>query len=231
MSRILASLALFTTALLAGCNNNTYVPPDAEQFVEVSGEGRVEAVADRFRIHASATARGTDIAALKAEVDASINKAVAALKTLDLGDRDIQALALSVQPEWEWQPQRRLLGYQASRQLNIAVDGLERYTIALQQLADAGLTDIQPGGSFLSNEQALADEALKLAVADARRKADILADSAGRRVGKALLISEAGGQVAPMPMMMEAARSKADAYYSAGTSTVERRVSVRFQLD
>lgn len=223
-------LAVVATALLAGCNN-TVTPPAAEHFVEVSGEGRVEAVADRFRIHASASAHGDDISKLKADVDRQIDAAVAALKQLGLDDRAIQALTLSVNPQWEWQPQRRLIGYQAQRQLNIAIDGLDTYSEALQRLAEVGLTDIQPGGSYLSNEQALADEALALAVADARRKADILANSAGRSVGRALVITESGGNVAPMPMMMEAARSKQDSYYSAGTSTVERRVSVRFALD
>lgn len=228
--RSVSWLAVLAIAFLAGCNN-TVTPAATEHFVEVSGEGRVEAVADRFRIHATASAHGEDISELKASVDRQVDAAVAALKQLDLTDRDIQALTLSVTPQWEWQPQRRLIGYQAQRQLNIAVEGLDTYSEALQRLAEAGLTDIQPGGSYLSNEQALADEALALAVEDARRKAGILAESAGRSIGRALLISEAGGHVAPMPMMMEAARSKQDSYYSAGTSTVERRVTVRFALE
>src|SRR5690606_23297786 len=111
-------LAVLAIAFLTGCNN-TVTPVATEHFVEVSGEGRVEAVADRFRIHATASAHGEGISELKASVDRQVDAAVAALKQLGLTDRDIQALTLSVNPQWEWQPQRRLVGYQAQRQLNI----------------------------------------------------------------------------------------------------------------
>ena len=225
-----ALIPLLALGMVAGCSDSAPLAQDS--YIEVQGEGSIDAVADRFQIQATATADGKDVSALKTAVDTQINEAVRLIKALGIDDKDIHALSVQVQPQWEWQPKRRMIGYQVRRQITLSVNGLETYGEALQILTDSGISEVNPGGSSVSNEEELADQALALAILDAQRKAEILAESAGRDVGDALVIVETGGSSPrPMVMHMEAASAKADAYYSAGTSTITRQVQVRFELD
>lgn len=232
-----SALTLLLPLLLVGCDFPTNLSTNAAtttqlEYIEVSGLGEIEATADRFQIRASAEARGQETAALKAAVDQKIDAATSKLSTLGITPSDIRALSLNMQPEWQWQPKRQLVGYQAQRELIIEIDSLATYTKALQVLTDAGIANIRPGESHISNTDALAEQALQLAVQNAQRKAQVLAQSAGRTLGKALVIQESSTHNGmPAPVMMMEARAESDSFYSAGTSTISRNVSVRFKLD
>lgn len=237
MKYITSSAAtLLFPLLLIGCDSTTNQTPSAitsaqQEYIEVSGQGEIEASADRFQIRASADARGKETNALKAEVDEKIDAAISQLTALGITPSDIRALSLNIQPEWQWQPTRQLIGYQAQRELVVEIDSLATYTRALQALTDVGIANIRPGESRISNTDALANQALQLAVKNAQEKAQILAQSADRTLGKALVIQETGAHNrAPAPVMMMEASAKADSVYSAGTSTITRHVNIRFQL-
>lgn len=232
-----SALALLLPLLLAGCDLPTNVTANAttatqQEYIEVSGQGKIEATADRFQIRASADARGQEAGALKAEVDQKIDAAISRLGALGIAPSDIHALSLNLQPEWQWQPTRELIGYQAQRELIIEIGSLATYTKALQVLTEAGIANISPGESRISNTEALANQALRLAVKNAQNKAQILAQSAGRQLGKVLVIQENTDlNRMPTPVMMMEARAVAESFYSPSTSTITRNVSVRFRLD
>ena len=223
-------LLVLLTTVLGGCNITTSTTP-TDQYVQVSGNGEVEAVANRFRINAAASDEGMDISALKAGVDHQIDEAVRRLNALGIDSKDIRALALQVQPKWQWKPERQLIGYQARREMSLDIKGLDNYTDVLQALTDVGLGDIQPAGSSVANEDELGDQALQLAVDNARHKAELLAKRAGRKLGPALSIVETGASSNPIRPMMMDARAKTESFYNPGTSTIDRHVEVRFRLD
>lgn len=228
MRRLFYLLAPAAFLLLVACQ-----PPAADTAVinsiEVSGEGEVVAVPDRYQVRASVTAVGKDVAELKRALDTRLANLQATLQGLGLAESQLRADDLQVQPEWQWQPERRLIGQRVTRSMAISANGFEQYTRVLDALAQADLDNIFQEGSHTSNEDELDIQALEMALDNAREKAERLAARTGHTLGDVLLISETGGGSPVMPLrMMEAA--SADGGYSPGERRIQKQLTVRFEL-
>lgn len=229
---------LFALLLLGGCTHpwmygmhgdGAWHAPGRD-YIEVQGEGEAKAAPDSFRVRATANAEGDNVDALKRQVDGQVNRVLKLARSLGIANKDIQALALRVTPQWQYQPKRQLTGYRAERPMTITVHNLALWGKLLSGLTEAGVTDIQPAGAFVANSGALEKQALQAAVNDARHRAEIMAHAAGRRLGDALRITEQGGQ-SPRPVAMNALRESSKSRpYEAGEVTVQRHVTVRFEL-
>lgn len=228
---ILSIVLLITALPLGGCNQTTNVEAEKPHQVVVQGTGEVQAVPDRFRVRAVATARGEDLATLGRAVDEQVDAILALTGQLGLEEEQVAARELRVTPEWEHRPQRRLVGYRAERPVEIQVDRMALYARLMRGLTQASIEQIQPLGAQSSQLPRLERQALALAVADARARATALAEAADRRLGAAVHIAEQGGH-SPSPLMMTAESRAADSgEYRAGEQTVRQRVEVRFVLD
>ena len=67
------------------------------------------------------------------------------------------------------------------------------------------------------------------AIANARRRAELLASAAGATVGEVVTITEEMSYGGPRPMAMRSAKADA-APIEAGTATLEARVNVTWKL-
>ncbi|MCG8391928.1 MAG: SIMPL domain-containing protein [Pseudomonadales bacterium] len=225
-----AALMLFALFTLSACGQPQ--PPGQRDSVTVSGVGEVSARPDIFRIVATARERGDDIDDMKAAVDKSVADMLDLADDLDIEEDQVRASDLRVQPQWQYQPERKLIGHEVSREVIFRVKGLEAYTGLLQGLAEQGVRDIRPAGTEVSNADALSDQALEKAVANARRRATIIAEAADRDLGQAIEIQAHNIQT-PRPMAMMA-RSKEGAMadsYRPGETDISAQVQVTFELD
>ncbi|MFN3714977.1 MAG: SIMPL domain-containing protein [Alcanivoracaceae bacterium] len=222
---------------MSGCDNqttgNTTLLESQLPFVEVQGTAEVMATPDRFQVRAAFSELGEDVGAMKSRLDSQMADALAAAKALGIDDSKVRASSLSVQPEWQWQPERKLIGQRVSRDLQITVDGLDLYVALLDRLAALGVSELHQASAEVRDLAALEDQVLKQAVANARHRAALLAGAAGRELGPAMVIIEQGTQLpGPMPMRAMAMEAAADkSAYSAGETTVRSQVQVRFRLD
>ncbi|WP_421710460.1 SIMPL domain-containing protein [Alcanivorax sp.] len=182
--------------------------------ITVSGNGEIAAQPDIFRVAATAREQGDDIAAMKSRVDDAVADMLDLADDLDIEEKQVRASDLHVQPQWQYQPERKLIGHEVSRDVIFRANGLDTYTQLLEGLAKQGVRDIRPAGTEVSNADELANRALEKAVADARQRARIIAEAADRELGKAIQIHAQDVQ-SPQPVMMMA-RSKesgnADSY-------------------
>src|SRR5699024_11303565 len=120
------ALVLISSAmLLTACGSG--VPKDVEQAIQVSGQGEVTVVPDQFRVGAISSRTGDDITAMKSDVDEEINAALNLAKKLKLKDRQITATGFTVQPEWQWQPEKKLIGNRVQRDIHFTVQGVDDY--------------------------------------------------------------------------------------------------------
>lgn len=230
MSSIRAiAFLLITASLLSGCNQTTNVETERQRVI-VQGSGEVRAAPDSFRVRATASARGDDVSALREQVDRQVDAVLALAERLDIDETQVSARELHVQPEWEHRPERQLLGYRAERPVEIRVDSMALFARLMTGLTEAGIRQIQPLGAEISNLAELEQQALALAVKDARSRARALAEAAQRGLGPALHIAEQGGR-GPQPVMMMAESRAADSgEYRAGEQTITQRVEVHFEL-
>jgi uncharacterized protein len=116
----------------------------------------------------------------------------------------IRTIGYSIQQEFDFANGRRTpREYVARNGLEIRVDAVERTGDVLDVVVQAGATNVSSVRFDVKDRAAVEREALRLAVVDARARADALAQGAGRTVDRVLRIDDARQSVAPMMMQME----------------------------
>jgi uncharacterized protein YggE len=183
-----------------------------EPVVVTSGQGVVFAVPDRAWITISAESRAPspkEAQRLNAEAMRPVQDK---LRAAGIPAEAIRTLAYDVQYEWDFVNGKRVgRGYVARNTIEVRVDAIDRVGELLEVAASSGATALG-GIRFDLKEQAkLEREALRLAVLDARAKADAAAAGAGRSIDRILKVEEQGVEVPPMPvrMMRQAAQAAA----------------------
>jgi uncharacterized protein YggE len=118
-----------------------------------------------------------------------------------------------------------VVGFTAENQVTVTVRDLERVGTIIDLAVDAG-ANLSSGITFrMSEANPGADRALTEAVADARRKAELLATAGVHALGQVLTITELSSTVAPPVVSAEAAAVDAAATQVL-PPTLESQVSV-----
>jgi len=200
-----------------------------DKLVTVTGEATVAVAPDiaMIRIGVSSqdkTAREASDANAK-----QMTAVLAAIKSNNIAERDIQTSRLSLQPQYD--PNKsgtaRLTGFQATNQVTVRIRDIGNLAAVLDSAISAGANEMS-GIEFIVSEQSkLLDRARDDAIADAHRKAELYAKAAGSRLGHVVAISEEG--TTPPPRPMQALRAGA-VPISPGEQTLRAAVTVSYEL-
>lgn len=222
------AILMTTCLLLAACQPPVSSSPQ-QRFIEVSGEGQVQVTPDVFPVQAEFVRIGKLLPELQAEVDNQIADVLEQLADMGIEENHIQASDLNIRPEWEWQPERRLIGQRVSRTMTVRLHSLDRYTEVLTLLGESNPERVQALGSLIDDPESAHQQALALALETARSRAQALADETGRDLGAVVFIKEQGAAAPPVGIMtMEAAPARQS--YTAGEQTVSASILARFEL-
>lgn len=198
--KLIAALVLFfvlsTCPLLAQDNKHTLV---------LSGHGEIMLAPDMAIVDFGVEAQApTAKAALEANTR---NMAVlmATLKSASIEDKDIQTRNFSVQPRYDDKPNGsppRIIGYAVNNSVSVIVHKIDSLGTLLDKAVAAGTNQVSNISFTVSSPQEAQDEARRAAVKDALRKANVLTEAAGIKLGALQSMSEQGGnQVMPMAKM------------------------------
>jgi uncharacterized protein len=123
------------------------------------------------------------------------------LTTLGIAERDVRAGDVGLQQVMAYDgPSPRSIGFESRIGFTVVVRDLPRLDTVLIELVESGVSALN-GVSFSSSSAAEhRDRALRDAVADAHRKATLLATAAGRSLGRAITIDD-GTVSTPPPFM------------------------------
>jgi hypothetical protein len=173
----------------------------AEPVVVTSGEGLVQAVPDRAWITIGAESRAsTAREAQKRNVEA-MAPVLAKLKAAGVPADAIRTIAYDVQYEWDYVNNKRVgRGYVARNTIEVRVDTIDRVGEYLEIAVGSGATSLGGLRFDLKDRAKLEREALRLAVADARTKAEAAAAGAGRAIDRIIRIEEGPLEGGPIPM-------------------------------
>jgi uncharacterized protein YggE len=205
----------------------------AEPVVVTSGEGLVQAVPDRAWITIGAESRAsTAREAQKRNVEA-MAPVLAKLKAAGISAEAIRTIAYDVQYEWDYVNNKRVgRGYVARNTIEVRVDTIDRVGEYLEIAVGSGATSLGGLRFDLKDRAKLEREALRLAVADARTKAEAAAAGAGRAIDRIIRIEEGpleGGPI-PMPRMarqeLQAGVAAAAPPISTGQMEIRARVAL-----
>ena len=128
----------------------------------------------------------------------------------------------------------RILGYQVSNNITVRRDNISEAGKLLQAALNAGVNQSSGLQFEVSDPARGRDQAMRAAYDEAKSKAVLLAQAAGRTLGRALAISEGGAVAPPYPvpraMAMRAESVVSEVPVEAGSQDVSYSISVVFEL-
>ena len=207
-----------------------------DRWIEVTGEGAVMAVPDFVRVTLGVTTTGKTAGdAMEANAKAA-NGLVSLLKAEGIAPADIQTSNISISPMFahEQPAQTRaptITGYSVGNNVTVTLRDLPRLGSLLDKAVAAGANSAY-GVSFGHNDlSALLDKARPLAVADARRKAELYASAGGAKLGRLMTLTEESSPQAPVAFASRAyVHAAAPTPVEAGEDKLTVTLTARFEL-
>lgn len=208
------------------------LPASEGPTVAAIGEGLVKRTPDRAWLQIAAESRARNPRdAQKANSDI-MTVVLKKLQDAGLKSDAIQTRGYDLQPEFDYNNGRQTLrGYVARNRVEIRVDELSRVGELLELAVTSGATSVGSIRFDLKDMAGAEREALRLAVEDARRRADAAAAGAGVKVERVVRIEEHRADVSPPPrpmmtMGMASERAAGEPPIAAGELEVRARVTL-----
>jgi uncharacterized protein len=204
--------------------------------VSVSGHGQVNVPPDTASVSIGIDVIQPTLGQAQEQATAQATTLIEALKAAGIADEDIQTAYFSVNILRDYSENgdpTQITGFEIMNQLQLTVRDTDMLGDLLDEAVTAGANSINGVSFYVDDQTAAASEARRLAVTDARTKAEELAAAAGLRLGPVVSIAE--GTVSPMPPVYastgaESAMPEAAVPVQPGSSTVSVDVSMIFEL-
>lgn len=241
-----ASLALLMYAYTACKNLDFY---SNNPVITVSGEGEILAKPDIGNFTFSVQAKGDDAAAAQEQSATAINAILAYLKDQGVDDKDIKTQNYNLSPNYRYEericlnegycpPGERVIdGYQVSQSVSVKVRDLDNSGTLIAGVGELGATNISGLSFTIDDMDELQAEARELAIADAKAKAEVLAEDLGLKISKIVGFSEVGGGYPEMYQARSAVmafdmaeEAKIEAELPTGENTIAQTVSITFEM-
>lgn len=228
-----------TAAVLAltGCGPHRPDPRGVERnevLLQVSAIGQTDAKPDTARFAVGVSSIGATSQAATEANNAKMNAVVSALKSLGVGDADLQTKQLTIARQ-DWGANKGK--FEANNVVEVRMRDVEKAGAAIAGATQAGANVMWGPNLSITDPEAASRNAYVAAFKAARARADAYASAARMKVARVLRINDgsAGGSPPPMPyaadrVMLESAQAAAPPPVMAGTATQQVSVSVDFAL-
>jgi uncharacterized protein len=202
--------------------------------VSVSGEGKVMVKPDHIVINFGVENTGKDATEVKKLNDETIDKVVKFVKKFGIPTSDFQTISLSLNRNYDYE--KKKYNYQASQTISITLKDITKYDALMMGLVYNGINNISDVEFKSSKIEEYKSEARKLAMKDAKYKAEDYVSVLNQKIGKAISITDNTQSFYPPSMMYKADMMVAEAgapreTLAVGEIEVSANVSVSFILD
>lgn len=187
-------------------------PNPVYNVITVSGEGEAVGVPDIASFTFSVSQDAATVALAQEGVTKKMDAIIAALKNLGIAERDIKTSDYSVYPKYNYEaspaiyppyPGRQVQdGYTANHSVSVKVRDTAKAGEALAAAGNAGATNMSSISFTIDDPDLLVNEARAEAIADAKAKAEMLADELGVRLVRVMGYSDNMGG-GPIPYYRE----------------------------
>ena len=208
--------------------------PPAQPAIVTFGTGVIQVVPDRAWVSITAESRAPNPRDAQRRNAEAMSPVQDKLRAAGIPADAIRTVAYDLQPEWDFVNNRRVSrGYVARNTIEVRVDAIDRASEVLEIAVGSGANGLGGIRFDLKDRAKLEREALTLAVADARAKADAVAAGTGQTVVRVLRIEEQGS-ISDSPVQFRAvaqdlARSDAPPI-SAGQMELRAQVTLTVEL-
>lgn len=228
MKALALALVLVATPALA-----QQPPPPGPPVIVTSGEAVVKRAPDRAWVMIGAESRARTAADAQKQNTDAMTAVIEKIKASGIPADAVQTTGYNLQPEFDYANGKQTLrGYVARNQVQVRVDALAKTGDVIAAAVATGATNVSGVRFDLKDRDAVEREALRVAVQDARRRADAAASGAGVTIERIIRIEEQREAVdMPRPMgmnmaMMETRAVQAPVPLEAGEIEVRARVSL-----
>ena len=204
---LLTALTVAVTAARPG-NNVTSVPASqveslaAQRTITVVGEGMLSLKPDMATIHVGAEARSGTASEAKGMVDERMDSITTALEGAGVDEKDIQTSHYYIHYEQapipttgEMSARENQGAYMVSNMVLVTIREVDKAGDVLDAAVQAGANQVHGVSFTVSDESVWQNQSRAEAMADARERAQELADLAGVELGQVLTVSEIIGGV------------------------------------
>ncbi|MFG4005246.1 SIMPL domain-containing protein [Flavobacterium aquidurense] len=203
--------------------------------INVNGEGKVKVAPDQVCISATVETKGNNAKDVKKQNDEKIDAVLKFIKKMNVPTADFKTKQVALNPQYDYE--KKKTSYNATQTIEIVLKDLSKYDELMEGLVQQGINRIDRVSFETSKLAQIETEARKLAIKDAKLKAEDYVSVLGQKVGKAYTISDNTQVYRPQPMY---AAMKSMAMDTAGASNetlaigeieVVANVSVSFILE
>lgn len=201
--------------------------------ITVTGEAHIQERSQIATFTAGVSVVNDDKQTAVDEVNQKIETLINSVKDFGIPDKDIQTQRLSVyqieEPYLEGGVRRVREGqWRANNTIEITLRDVDKASELADLLTESGATDVQGPSFSLEDTQEAEVELLEEAINNAREKADKIAQSSSRKLGKIVTVSEGAQQPSEIFRALEAGGGGTP--IEPGTETVYKTVTVTFEL-
>lgn len=217
--------------------------------INVLGEGEVLAVPDIGEFTFAVQAEADDATTAQEESAEAINAITAYLAEAGVAERDIRTENYNLQPRYRYEervcpagsfcpPGERVVdGFTVNQTIAVKVRDTGRVGELVSGVGERGGTNISRLNFTVDDEDTLMAEARAAAIADAKEKAQMLADDLGVRIVRMIGYWEERGD-GPSPYMARAEFAADDGFgggvspaMPTGENTIMSRVNITYQVE
>ncbi len=204
--------------------------------VTVIGVGRATAAPDIARVTLGVDIINPRLNAALTEANRKTAAIMAALEKAGVKKEDIRTAEFNVFPQQSYGPTGPgpITGYRVINTMRVTVRDLDNAGAVLDAAVNAGANTIQGLTFTIEDVKPIEADARKSAMADARARAEALADQAGAKVGRVLTILEVitGSPIPVLAMAAPAAEGLGGgASITPGTQDVSIQVQVTYEIE
>ena len=166
--------------------------------INVNGEGKVKVIPDQATIAVTVETKGNNAKDVKKENDVKIDAVLKFIKKMNLSPADYKTQRVSLNPQYDYEKKKH--SYNATQTIEILLRDLSKYDELMEGLVNEGINRID-AVTFQSSKLAqYQSEARKLAMKEAKMKAEDYVSVLGQKVGRAMTISDNSQTYYPQPM-------------------------------
>lgn len=232
MKKILAT-TLFIGAALMSSQIQAQEFNLQQAHIIVEGQAEITAKPDIVTLSLSVEETASNFTEAKNIVDKAVNNIIKTAEKNGIHKKDINASQINAHPEYEWQNNKRIYrGERVNRQVTLILRNTNNYNHLVDALLKTGLERIDQSQLSFSNRNSLENNALTLALDDAKQQAEVIAKHLGNQITGVYQIvpMSRGQQVYHMEMRTASMKANDAGGMHIGDKKIEKAVKVIYLI-
>ena len=236
-----AAALLFSTVMVSRNNiveaNTLNADVTQVRTITSSGEGAINASPDVAYVNIGVITEGKELSKVQAENSDKMTKVMASITKLGIKKEDIKTVGYNVNPKYEWNEKTgtsTITGYTVSNTLEVTINDITKTGSLLDAAVASGSNSVNSVRFALKNQTELYNQALELAVKDAKAKASAMGKGLSISNIQPYKITEVSNRNVPVfyeSSAMAFDTAKASTPISEGALKVSATVTVEFSFN